>query len=88
MLPEYDFTDAVRGKYFERYRAGTNVVLLDPDVAAVFPDSATVNRALRELVAVADANVHRRRASVRNQRSNKRLQPTKPRAKSKARPRG
>ena len=35
MLPEYDFTGAVRGKYYERYRQGTNVVLLDPDVAAV-----------------------------------------------------
>ena len=40
MLPEYDFTGAVRGKYYERYRQGTNVVLLDPDVAAVFRDSA------------------------------------------------
>jgi len=53
MLDEYDFTDGVRGKYYERYRAGTNVILLDPDVAAVFPDSASVNEALRLLVKLA-----------------------------------
>ncbi|MBI1788272.1 MAG: hypothetical protein HYR60_12070 [Acidobacteria bacterium] len=61
MLPEYDFTGAVRGKYYERYRQGANVVLLDPDVAAVFRDSAAVNDALRLLVAVAEAKVPRRR---------------------------
>ena len=43
LLPEYDFSGAVRGKYYERYRQGTNVVLLDPDIAAVFHDSAAVN---------------------------------------------
>lgn len=47
MLPEYDFSKGVRGKYHRAYRQGTNVVLLDPDVAAVFKDSATVNAALR-----------------------------------------
>jgi len=52
MLPEYDFTGAVRGKYYKRYRQGTNVVLLDPDVAAVFRDSAAVNDALRLLVSL------------------------------------
>ena len=60
MLPEYDFTGAVRGKYHERYRQGTNVVLLDPDVAAVFRDSAAVNDALRLLVSLAKAKVARR----------------------------
>jgi hypothetical protein len=54
MLPEYDFSKAVRGKYYERYRQGTNVVLLDPDVAEVFPNATAVNDALRALVAVAD----------------------------------
>jgi hypothetical protein len=44
---EYDLRGGVRGKYFERYKAGTNVVLLEPDVAKVFRDSATVNEALR-----------------------------------------
>ena len=47
MRPEYDLRGGVRGKYYERYRQGTNVVLLEPDVAQVFRDSATVNEALR-----------------------------------------
>jgi hypothetical protein len=50
MLPEYDLSGGVRGKYVDRYRQGTNVVLLDPDVAAKFPDSKAVNDALRALV--------------------------------------
>jgi hypothetical protein len=50
MRPEYDIRGGVRGKYYERYRQGTNVVLLDPDVAAVFRDSESVNRALRTLI--------------------------------------
>ena len=47
MRPEYDLRGEVRGKYYQRYRQGTNVVLLEPDVARLFPDSATVNEALR-----------------------------------------
>jgi len=50
MLPEYDLSGGVRGKYVDRYRQGTNVVLLDPNVAAKFPDSKAVNDALRALV--------------------------------------
>ena len=50
MLPEYDLSGGVRGKYVDRYRQGTNVILLDPDVAAKFPDSKAVNDALRTLV--------------------------------------
>jgi hypothetical protein len=53
LLPEYDFSQlkgGVRGKYAERYREGTNLVLLDPDVAAAFPDAKTVNDALRQLL--------------------------------------
>lgn len=46
---EYDFTGGVRGKYAQRYAEGTNVVLLDADVAEIFPDSISVNRALRAL---------------------------------------
>lgn len=61
MLPEYDFSKAVRGKYLERYRRGTNVVLLEPDVARVFKDSDAVNEALRGLLKVA-GQVHRKRA--------------------------
>jgi hypothetical protein len=51
--PEYDFSQmkgGVRGKYVERYREGTNLVLLDPDVAAAFPDAKAVNDALRLLM--------------------------------------
>jgi hypothetical protein len=48
MLPEYDFSGGVRGKYYERYQQGTNVVLLEPDLARVFHDSAKVNAALRQ----------------------------------------
>ena len=57
MLPEYDFSGAVRGKYYERYRGGTNVVLLDPDVAQAFKDSESVNRALRLLLDLAQREV-------------------------------
>ena len=53
ILPEYDFRGAVRGKYYERYRQGTNVVILDPDVAAAFPNAEAVNRALRLLLTLA-----------------------------------
>lgn len=53
MLDEYDFSKGVRGKYAQRYAEGTNVVVLAPDVAAVFPDSESVNEALRALVKIA-----------------------------------
>ena len=42
MRPEYDFSGGVRGKYVDRYRRGTNVVLLDPELAEAFPDSKSV----------------------------------------------
>lgn len=57
MRPEYDIRGGVRGKYYERYRQGTNVVLLEPDVAAVFHDSESVNRVLRMLIDVARSQV-------------------------------
>ena len=53
MLPEYDFSKGVRGKYASRYAAGTNVIILEPDLAKIFPDSAAVNQALRALVDIA-----------------------------------
>ncbi len=65
MLPEYDFANAVRGKYCESYKQGTNVVLLDADVAEVFPSAAAVNDALRLLAALADAKASRRDAGSR-----------------------
>jgi len=51
MRDEYDFRGGVRGKYYERYRQGTNLVLLDPDLAKVFRDAETVNVALRQFLA-------------------------------------
>jgi hypothetical protein len=56
LRPEYDFSKmagGVRGKYVERYGTGTNVVLLDPDVAKAFPTNASVNEALRLLLQIA-----------------------------------
>ena len=50
MRDHYDFTGAVRGKHIERIKAGSNVVVLDPDLAEKFPDSKAVNDALRELL--------------------------------------
>jgi hypothetical protein len=53
MLEEYDFSRGVRGKYASRYRKGSNVVVLDPDVAELFPDSESVNKALRTIAEIA-----------------------------------
>ncbi len=56
MRPEYDLSQLkgkVRGKYVERYEAGTNLILLESDVKAAFPDSGSVNEALRMLIKVA-----------------------------------
>ena len=55
--PEYDFSHGVRGKHYEAYRAGTNVVFLEPDVAKAFADSASVNQVLRLLLQLARTNV-------------------------------
>jgi hypothetical protein len=56
MLDEYDFSRGERGKYAKRYAEGTNVVLLDPDVAEVFHDSRTVNDVLRTLARLVEKN--------------------------------
>jgi hypothetical protein len=61
---EYDLSKmngGVRGKYTERYRSGTNLVLLSPDVAEHFPDEQSVNKALRTLIRAAKAPVRRAR---------------------------
>jgi hypothetical protein len=49
MRREYDFSGGIRGKYAKRFVQGTNIVVLDPEVARVFPDSESVNSILREL---------------------------------------
>ena len=60
MRPEYDLSKLkgkVRGKYVERYRAGTNLILLESDVQEAFPDAKAVNEALRMLMKVARRQV-------------------------------
>ena len=52
LLEEYDFSKGVRGKYTKCYAEGTNVVVLDPDVAACFPDHQVVNDFLRSLIPI------------------------------------
>ncbi len=52
MRREYDFSGGVRGKYLKRLAKGSNIVVLDSDVASVFPDSISVNKALRAIVEV------------------------------------
>ena len=52
MREEYDFSKGVQGKYAKRYAQGTNVVVIDPDVAEVFPDHDSVNQALRSLAEI------------------------------------
>ncbi len=52
MLEEYDFSGGSRGKYAARYAEGSNVVVVEPDVAEFFPDHDSVNDALRHLAAV------------------------------------
>jgi hypothetical protein len=59
MLDEYDFSRGERGKYAKRYAEGTNVVVLAPDVAAVFQDAKAVNDALRTLVKIASKTARR-----------------------------
>jgi hypothetical protein len=60
--PEYDLSklkNRQTGKYASRYKQGTNLILLDPDVAQVFPDAGAVNKALRELINKGEGRIHR-----------------------------
>jgi len=59
MLTEYDFSKGVRGKYAKRYARGTNVVIIEADVARVFPNAEAVNGSLRAL-----ADIIRRRSKA------------------------
>ncbi|MEK9141036.1 MAG: hypothetical protein AAB308_08300 [Nitrospirota bacterium] len=64
-----DFGKLERGKYYERVKASSNVVVLDADVAKIFPNSASVNKALHSLVEVAQkASGFTRRSTRRGQR--------------------
>ena len=58
MLPEYDFSQGVRGKYARRYAKGSNVVVLEADVAKVFPNSEAVNSSPRSLAQI----IHRQKS--------------------------
>ena len=57
MQPEYDFSKGVRGKHYRAYQEGTNIVLLEPDIAKVFKDSESVNHALRMLMELAGSEL-------------------------------
>ena len=68
LRPEYDFSKlgaAVRGKYFERAKAGSNLVLIEPELAERFPTQEAVNEALRKLVEVAEATTKRAKKAPR-----------------------
>jgi hypothetical protein len=65
---EYDLSrlkGGVRGKYYHRATAGMNLVLIEPDLANLFPDSEAVNRALRVLADAAQLATHRKRSRAR-----------------------
>ena len=53
-----DFGPGIRGKYYDDYKSGTNLVLLSPDVAAMFPDEEAVNKALGDLIKLAQKSVN------------------------------
>lgn len=69
LRPEYDLRellkDGVRGKYVARFRAGTNLVLLDPDVAKAFPDEAAVNEALRLVMQLTEIQRRQKSGAVK-----------------------
>jgi hypothetical protein len=78
LRPEYDLSQLgplVRGKYYREAIAGTNLILIEPELARVFPDSESVNRALRLLVETAAASATPARSRRRSPK--KRLQPAR-----------
>lgn len=52
VLPEYDFSKGIRGKYAKRFAEGTNIIVLAPDVAKIFPNSNSVNETLRAVAKI------------------------------------
>jgi hypothetical protein len=85
MRPDYDFSQGVRGRHYRAYRDGTNVVFLEPDLVEAFPDSASVNEALRLLVRLAHSKAVP--AGRPNKPSPQPASRARPKAKSKRRPR-
>ena len=77
MRPEYDLRKLKfvgRGIYAERYRSGTNIVLLDPDIRAAFPDDESVNEALRVIAKAATQQASRaKKPHARTKRSSTRV---------------
>ena len=69
MRAEYDFSGAVRGKYYQRYLESTNVVVLDPDVAKRFKNSTAVNEALRSFTEKPIRGLTKRSTRTRRQAS-------------------
>jgi hypothetical protein len=60
MQSEYDFSGGVRGKYASRFAKGSALVLLEPDVAQMFPDARSVNDALRALASIIRARLRKK----------------------------
>lgn len=84
MRPEYDLASlgpGVRGKYYERAKAGSNLVLLEPDVAKAFPTSEAVNTALRLLAEVAASTASRARRTGKARRGSPLDHETAPRSR-------
>ena len=71
LRPEYDLSKlkgGVRGKYYKKATVGTNLVLIEPELAEVFPDAESVNRALRLLADTAESAAGRGRHKLQNRR--------------------
>jgi hypothetical protein len=77
MLPEYDFSKAVRGKYYARFTRSSNVVVLDDDIAKLFPNAEAVNGALRALATVAKRARSGGKTAILAKRPNKQMQRTR-----------
>ena len=71
MRSHYDFSGGIRGKYARRHAEGTNVVVLDPDVARLFPNGEAVNETLRAVAEIVHIQERRRH------RANKRIERTR-----------
>lgn len=80
LRPEYDFGSmkgGVRGKYAKQYRGGTNLVLLDPELAEAFPDDAAVNDALRAVLKISQTVPRRDNGSRQASRKPRRTSATR-----------